>query len=218
MTTVDDFISADERAAVKKAVTAAEVHTRGEIVPYVVGRSDDYPEAGWRGAAVGALIGATLGAVAHEFVVVWGGTAVFVTLAAFVGAAAGFLLASRVETITRALVEDVDKDVRTGRRAREAFLEEAVYDTRERTGMLIFMSLFEHRAIVLADEGIHADVPAEEWRAIVDDLAAAAADGRPGDGLVEAVEHCGRLLREHGVDARDYDPNEAPNVLRQSDR
>ena len=55
---------------------------------------------------------------------------------------------------------------------------EEVFKTRDRTGILIFLALFEHRAVILADEGIHRAVPREEWQALVDELVAGIRAGR----------------------------------------
>ena len=51
-------------------------------------------------------------------------------------------------------------------RAAEAFVEERVFATEKRTGVLIFVALFEHRVVVLADEGIREQVPSDAWDGI----------------------------------------------------
>ena len=49
-------LSQDEQSRIKRAVENAEGVTSGEIVPYVVGQSDRYPETTWKGAVIGAVI------------------------------------------------------------------------------------------------------------------------------------------------------------------
>ena len=78
--------------------------------------------------------------------------------------------------------------------------------------MLIFVSVAEHYAEILADAGIHKVVPATEWQALVDKLTTAIGDGRPGDGFVLAIEGVGERLARH-FPPGTRDPNELPNHL-----
>lgn len=77
------------------------------------------------------------------------------------------------------------------------FLARNVHRTAGRTGILIFVSLAEHYATVLADEGIAKEVPQDAWNAIVADLVKQAKAGRLADGYVQAIEASGRLLAAH---------------------
>ena len=82
-------------------------------------------------------------------------------------------------------------------------MEERVFATRDRTGVLIFVALFEHRVLVLADEGINERVDDDAWEEISDELALGLRRGTPAPALIHAVERCADLLAEHGISPLD---------------
>ncbi len=215
---VKTLFSERDLEAVRQAVAAVEGQTSGEIVPFVVDASDAYEGASWKGAALGALGAAVLAAVAHTLAGMWGGGALWISLPAAAGGALGFLLAAFVPAVRRALIAADVLDRRVRRRAAVAFVEEEVFNTADRTGVLLLLSLFEHRVVVLGDAGINARVGQEEWVAITDAIAAGIREGRPGEALVEGIAACGRLLSRRGVEIQPGDRNELRDDLRRRDR
>jgi len=127
--------------AVRQAVAAAEGETSGEIVPYLVEASDAYEGTLWKGVALGALGAALLAAVAHAVAGMWGGGALWIALPAAAGGALGFLLTAFVPAVKRGLIPADVLERRVRRRAAVAFVEEEVFSTEERTGILLFLSL-----------------------------------------------------------------------------
>jgi putative membrane protein len=109
-------------------------------------------------------------------------------------------------------------EVRVRRRAALAFLDEEVFRTRERTGILLFLSLFERRVVVLGDQGINRRVDPAEWQDLSDRLARGAQCGRPASALVTAIRQCGELLARRGVERREDDADELQDGLRMQDR
>ena len=207
-----------ELEAVKQAVTVAEGETSGEIVPYVVDASDAYEGSLWKGAALGALGAALVAAVVHAVAGLWGAGALWIGLPAAAGGALGFLLAAFVPAAKRSLVPPDVLTRRVRRRAAVAFLDEEVFSTEDRTGILLFLSLFECRVVVLGDAGISSKVGEEEWVAITEAIAGGIRDGRAGEALVEGISACGRLLARRGVEIRLDDRNELRDDLRRRDR
>ena len=213
----DTLFSDADREAIRAAVEEAECATSGEIVPYVVAASDEYPNAPWRGAALGAMTLPLLAWGAHGLWGLWGGQLfVWMVLPAAAGAALGWLVA-QVPAVRRALAGQAVMELRVRRRAGVAFLEEEVFATRDRTGILLFLSLFEHRVVVLGDSGINARVDQAEWQGIVETVVAGIHAGRPGPAVAAAVRECGALLARHGVVCRVDDTDELGNVLRQGE-
>jgi putative membrane protein len=100
---------------------------------------------------------------------------------------------------------------RAHRAAIEQFVIRSISHTRNRTGILIFVSLAEHYARIIADEGIAAKVPAAEWQAAVDALIAHMRDNRIAAGFAAAVAQCGEVLARHAPP--DGSPNELPDRL-----
>jgi putative membrane protein len=81
--------------------------------------------------------------------------------------------------------------------ALEQFHARGVARTKDRTGILIFVSLAEHYARIVADEGIAAKVAQSEWQGAVDVLTAQIGEGRMADGFIAAIERCGKVLAEN---------------------
>ncbi|MCB0216347.1 MAG: hypothetical protein KDH92_06910 [Chloroflexi bacterium] len=213
------FFGSAEREAIAAAAAAAESQSRGEIVPYVVGRCDEHPEAVWSGAALGALTSVGLAVLAWHDGRIWGAPVeLWIGLPALVGAALGGLLALRLPALGRRLIGSASLERRVRLRAEAAFLEEEVFDTRERSGILVMLALYERRALILADSGINAQVAPEEWQTIVDALTFGLRRGRAAEAMVEAIEACGELLETRRVERRADDVDEIPNVLRVRDR
>ena len=177
----ENFFSEADLESIRQATGEAEGRTSGEIVPVVVGACDSYDEAAWKAAAFGALAAALVAGVAHSIGGYWMGLGwLWITAPTGAGAAIGFLLARIWPGLRRAAVTPETLDLRVQRRARQAFLDEEVFATTERTGILIFLALFERRVIVLGDEAINQAVDQHEWQDIVDHLTKGIHSGRPG--------------------------------------
>ncbi len=202
---IETFFSKADREAIQAATTAAEQKTAGELVVYVTERCDPHPEVAWKGALVGGALGALCASVAVWCFGGWGAPDHLWILIGFqLGLVAGWMV-SRLDAVARRLIGEEALDSRVDGRAAAAFLDEKVFATRERTGVLIFVALFEHRVLVLADEGIDERVPDEAWDEISGELALGIRRGAPAAALIHAVERCAALLEAHGVQAADQD-------------
>jgi putative membrane protein len=95
-----------------------------------------------------------------------------------------------------------------------AFRELRVGETRDRTGILIYVSLLERHVVVLPDTGIAARAPEPTWKGVVECIVGGMKAGAPGDGLVAAVGLCGDTLRAAGFAPRPDDTNELPDAGR----
>ena len=166
-----------------------------------------YPEARLRGALVGAAL-VTAAILLSPLEVTLGE----LPLAQVAGAVLGWAL-SWLAPVERLLVgrHHLDQEVRA--RALRAFHEHGLHQTAEGTGVLIFASLAERRAVVLGDHGIHAKVGDGEWQATVDALVAGLKRGAPVDGFVEAIGRCGARLAEHFPSAGAGAGNELPDAI-----
>ena len=216
----DPLFTDAERERIRQAVGQAETRTAGEIVPFVVRRSGDYEVAVWRAASAGALLAGIVALAVAWGYDGWGWgwlyTAWALALVMTLGGIAG-ALASLIEPVRRLFAGPGHLDEQVHRRAALAFVEEEVFDTRDRTGILLFVSLFEHRIEVVGDAGINAKVEPGEW----DEVVALIRDGirarSLADGLVAAVERCGDLLHRSGVEVRPDDTDELADDVRVRD-
>jgi putative membrane protein len=222
MSSSPGFPTTDALEAIRVATREAEARSGGEIVTVIVGRCTSYAVARWRGACAGALVGAiTAGAILAWFGPPWGwgiATAVtWLTLPAMIGAAAGGALVRFVPGVERRLLEAAEIEEAVARRAATAFVEEEVFATRRRTGVLLLFALFEHRVVVLADTGIHDCVPAPTWARVAEEAARALRAGPPGEAIERAIAASGTILAEAPVPRDENDVNELPDEPRVHD-
>ena len=204
-----------DRDHIEEAVRSAEARTSGEIVPVIVAQSDDYPIAVRRAG----LIGLAAGAVVFEVLrLVWSGWApawitndasLFASM--LIGGGLFWLAAAKLPSFKRMLIgrDAIDRAVHS--RAVHAFVEEEVFATRDRTGILLLVSLFEHRVEVFGDSGINDAVSEDDWGDVIDDVIKGIRKGDAPGGLIRGIERCGELLERKGVGVRPDDEDELSN-------
>jgi putative membrane protein len=200
-----NLLSEPDRARISAAISAAERTTSGEIVAVVTQASSSYTYVPFLWGALAALL------------VPW--PLVHFTLMPvqwiYLIQLLVFLLLIVLLWPRHIRLRLVPRSVRNGhahRRATEQFLAQNLHTTAGRTGVLIFVSVAERHAEILADHGIDARVPAGTWQQIVAVLTGEIAGGRPAEGFVQAIERVGRHLTEH-FPPGSQDPNELPNHL-----
>jgi putative membrane protein len=96
-----------------------------------------------------------------------------------------------------ALVPRTARRAMAHRAAMEQFMIRGIGRKADRTGVLIFVSLAERYARIVADRAIAERVPILEWQAAIDALIAHTRDGRIADGFIAAIGVCGKVLEEH---------------------
>jgi uncharacterized membrane protein len=95
-------------------------------------------------------------------------------------------------------------------RALEVFSHTRVWDTEANNGVLIYVLLADHDVEILADRGIAARVPPEEWETICREIEAHYREGRFAQGSVAGIRSVGRLLARH-FPGQGADANELPD-------
>ena len=210
---------------VSAAVAAAEAHTDGEIVTVVARRSDAYHDVALHWAVLGMLLALAVlatwpGLVAwlHGLVAdPWSEepTIRAALLTALIGATVAFLLVRALFAWTPLrlrLTPHATKARRVRRQALALFRASAEHRTTARTGVILYLSLAEHRAEIVADAAIHGKVAPETWGDAMAALILAVRDGRVGDGMADAVARIGVVLAEH-FPRSEGDVNELPDRL-----
>jgi putative membrane protein len=177
---------------VHDALMAAEAKTVGEIVPVVVERSDGHPNADWLSALTFLLVGSAL----LEGWLPWHAPHWLILCQLALGAI-GFGLSRALPGWKRMFVSETRATEMASEQATQEFHRLQLHQTHARTGVLLFVSLFERRVIVLGDIGIHAKVGDELWAATRDAILEGAAQGRLEAGLVQGIERCGGQLERH---------------------
>jgi len=194
----------EDHEAISAAIHDAEKRTCGQIVCVLAHSSSDYAHVPIAWASVLAL------AVPWPLIYFtqWSVQRIFLLqLLVFIVAGLSFSWTPlRLVLVPRAI-----KRARAHRAALEQFVVRGISRTKNRTGVLIFVSLAERYARIIADEGIAAKVHAAEWQAAIDALTAHMRDGRIAAGFTAAIERCGAVLAAHAPP--DGSPNELPDRL-----
>jgi len=201
---VNSFTEEDGRA-VHAAVAAAEKRTVGEILPVVVERSDPHPGADWLAALCFLLVGSGLlaGWLPWDH-------PVLLLLSQLVMGALGFALARLLPDFKRRFIFEDRASAVAEEQAFQEFYANALHKTEEATGVLLFVSLLEHRVIVLADEGIDALVDADFWAGTDDAILDGIRKGSLREGLVAGIHRVGERLSE-SFPWQEGDRNEIPD-------
>jgi putative membrane protein len=202
----DKFLTEAEQERIHQAVIAAESRTSGEIVPMVVTSSARYTEIELFGVITGLFLGMLLGWLWHD---PW--ESYHLNLWPVIGATMGFLIA-RIPAVKRRLASKTRIAEAVNDRCLAAFTEHGLHYTRDHTGILILVSLLEHRVEVLADRGINEKVPPETWNEIVNTITTGLKSRRACEAFCKAVQRCGDILATHFPRQAD-DRNELPNKL-----
>lgn len=195
----------DEEARISKTIGDVERKTSGEILAVVATQSDGYLYVPFLVASLVALL------VPWPFIyltwhpVQW----IYLIQLAVFGVIVALLLPGNARLW---FVPDSVKKMHAHRRAVEQFLVQDLHTATGRTGVLIFVSLAEHYAEIIADKGIHAKVPEGTWQAIVDQLTSDLANNDAANGFVTAIEACGKHLTHH-FPPGSGNANEFPNHL-----
>lgn len=210
--------TSEEKQQVEQAVKDLEKDSCGEIVPFFVRSSDDYAEASWYTSTIfGAFVGMLIGVLSYTWTLPLRLTPMEVSVVIVSAMIVGFLVPIVFPQSRRLIISKERQAERVNHRAMEAFLNEKVFETEERVGILIFMSRLEHQVLVIGDEGISKKVNQEDWQHVVDEVVAGIKARRIGDGLVKAIGLCKELLLENGFVRKSTDTNELGDELRIED-
>lgn len=200
---------------IKAAVADLESASSGEIVPYITHRSDNYEEARWKSAVILSLLGAiTLGVLSYSWMLPFAITpledAIFVAVLMLMG----FFIPVVWPGAIRFLVSEERMHLRVMHEAETVFLEEEIFKTVDRTGVLIYISELEHEVVVLADSGINQKVKPQDWERVNKLVVEGIKQGKTDEGLINAIKECKKLLLENGFTVRPDDTNELSDDLR----
>ena len=202
-----DVLSEADQAAVHAVLFEVERRTVGEVVPVVVERSDPHPGARWTAALATLLVASAL----LEAWLPWT-LPHWLLLSQIALGAVGWALATALPDFARTFVGDEHAAEVAAEQAFQEFFRLGLHETRERTGVLLFVSLFERRVVVLGDRGIDARVGAAHWERTREAILRGIARGSLRDGLIEGIRASGEVLAEH-FPWVEGDRNEVPDRL-----
>jgi putative membrane protein len=218
-------LSAIDHDKVSAAIAAAEAKTNGEIVAVATPISDPYHDLALHWAVAAMILVLAWAAWCPSCLEWWydllaGGWSAEPTLGQLLTLLmilavlkfTAVLLILKWMPLRLALTPGATKHRRVRRRAIAVFRAAAERRTVGRTGILIYLSMAERRAEIVADEAILKVTDAHTWGEAMAALLEHVRDGRPGDGIVAAIERVGGVLAEHCPRSAG-DSNEIPDKL-----
>jgi putative membrane protein len=208
-------LSDEEKARISAAVRAAEARTRAEIVPMLVARSGLYRDAQHRVGLALALVVLTALLMGEGLWVAWVWQkihAAWLLLATLLAYAAGSWIGTLAPVI-RAVTSTERLRSKVELRAQRAFAQHSLSRTRQRTGVLLMVSLLEHRVCVLPDVGIGTGLMPAQWNEVVDAVVAKLKRNDIAGGVCSGIERCGVLLADVCPALPGDNPDELSNRL-----
>jgi putative membrane protein len=200
---------------IKATVKEAESKISGEIVPVIVERSGAYAIASYRAGALFAMLTFAAIIIIDQYVpslAIYDPLTIFV--AVLIGGLFGGLLAHYLDPFKKRMLTQLHLDKATRLKAESSFLEQEVFNTRQRTGIMIFISFFEHEVIVMADKGISKVVEQKEWDTMVQAFVSKIKMGDTVGGLEACIKKCAQILLEKDFAISADDINELKDDLR----
>lgn len=200
------FINDLDRQRIREATQQAELLTSGEIVTVITRQSDDYFFIPLLWAALLALFSlGLLHWITPEFAAKHG---YLTQMTLFFVLAITF----QWQPLKMKLIPTPIKKQRASNKAHTQFHIQGVGNTKDKTGILIFVSVAEHYVEIIADQGIHQKLSSDVWQTIINNFVTLVKQGEIATGFETAIKSCGELLQQH-FPVEPKDVNELPNHL-----
>jgi putative membrane protein len=201
-------LTESEILKIQEAVTQAEKHTSGEIVPLIVKKSSFTGHVFFITSLLWLLLLITLNECFKLYIFDLGLES-YTWLVALLGLIA-FYYFRHSSFLLRLVTKDEELLAQVLTRAELELSRVHLTETKARTGILIFISLLEHKCVVLADKGISDKLPPETWQKVVNAVVTGIKKGRMGEGLIDGIRLCGEILAKH-LPPEPNNPNEICN-------
>lgn len=193
------FLNEEDLATIKAYASEAEKKTGSMIVPVIAENSDFYESAVWRSVFFGLCLTAlTLAILYFTTEIAWRVSPFYWLFFLLSGGLIFGLATIFIPALKRIFAGKGLIEKRVTEKAEVYFLEEEVFNTKARTGILIYLSLFEHQVIVLADSGITKVIDEKDLDTVVEDMTREIRRGNFKAGFKAGIDDVVALLQEKG--------------------
>lgn len=212
------LFSAADHDTIKHAIVDSEKHTSGEIIPVIASASGRYDRAEDIFGLIFSLICVSIGwCLFHDnsSSTSWsnfsfGLTSILLTiLLSFV---LGVLLTHFFPVLRLPFIPDSEIEAEVDRAAAAAFQQNRLRNTKDSTGILIYISLYEHQVKIMGDDAISAKLSQADWCRICDSIINSFRQKQYTTGIVDGINLTGKLLAEH-FPIKEDDKDELVNEL-----
>lgn len=206
-------LNEEEQNRLNEYITEAEKRTGSQIVLAVISKSDTYPELPWKAFALGASLAALMALLMNSRApAMLPFQAVFLSLVMILAAGAGMaLIAVFVPDFARLFLTLHRAETETRQYAQSLFLSRELFATGERRAVLLMVSLFERRIVVLPDKGLAGRFDEAAVHRVIDSMREDLSAGRTEQALFAGLK-----ALEAGMapaDPSGYSGNILPNLI-----
>lgn len=207
------ILTEEEKLRIKNAVENAERKTSAEIVPYLVKQSDFYLSSIFKSALFFNVFSLIFIYIFYKFNLLsdfleFEYILLIPLMITILGGWLGY-----IPFVRRLLAGKKELEYRVRMKAWEAFVEKEVFRTKNRTGVLIFVSFLERIVYVLGDSGINQKVEQKDWNEIVQTIIDGIKKNQLADGIINAIQKTGELLQKSGLAIEKGDINELSDEI-----
>ncbi len=201
------FLTKEEQETLANCVREVEKQTSGEIVPVIASSSYDYPRAAHLGGLLLGIVTAVCVSMLFGREDMWTFLAVFLVGYLFFSCLLNALPHLKQPFISRReMREEVEEAALT------SFYLNGLHRTRDLTGIIIYVSVYERSVQIFADKGINDKVDPAVWGDVVAEVTAGIKAGNPGEALCLGVRRCGELITKN-FPIKPDDEDELPNLI-----
>ena len=206
-----------ERTLIAERVAALEARTGTQVVTAVVGKSDSYPEAPWKAFALGSAAAALACVIWQLAAGGWSTDASRMSHVLVILGSGAFLALFAIlhAPFARLFVDRTRRDVEATQFAQSLFFQRGLDRTRGRVGILLLVSLFERKVVLLADEGFDGRIEPPDWRALTTRITLLLRHGNTHTALRGGLEAMEAMLLERGFSG-GVTANELPDAVLES--
>lgn len=204
------YLTPQEQQQINGLVAEVEAATGAQVLAAVIGKADAYPEIPWKAFAAGAAITAFAVVLDDWLRPGWVSmhSAIFDVIAILGTGAALGLLTVFIPPFARLFLDRLRADTEARQYARSMFLERELFRTRQRTGILLLVSRFEHAVVILPDEGIRSRVNDAELDRVIAHMTPLLARGETAAALRGGLQALKTRLLDKGFGSTSADADE----------
>ena len=191
-----------DKKEIQSLIKKIESQTSAEIVPAILKNSDNYPAAYYRSGLFFSSL---------AFIITYFFFREFIVYAILIGYLIGLVL-SFIPFVKKLFIFKPEIEEETLQKAYEIFLEHKIHQTSNRSGVLVMLSIFEKRAIILADKNINTLVQEDTWVKVIDKLTLDIRTQSIESAFKSALNKCGDILIEQ-LPHSSNDKNELSDSL-----
>jgi putative membrane protein len=217
---VENYLPKTAQEKISAAVTDAEKKINAEIVPVFMVSSDDYTEAKLRGAILGATITAAV-ILIYDHLMDWYQLFLLQNDWLFVSSIAsgglfGYFLFGYLSPLKKLLVSKQQLKQRSAAMAERVFGEYKLFETKSRTGILIFISLFEHNIQIVPDKGLKEKIADDEWQKVIEQMKPALRSKKFDEAFIQSISKITEIMLTYKMERTGDATNELPDHLREN--